>query len=220
MLEHLQPIIQKSVTRSFSAGATVLYQGEVPRSAFILVKGVVRVFSISPQGDEQIVTYHTAGEFFPVSWIFGKTPGSLYFFETVDESEIAFVPRDELIDFMLAAPARTRAMLDYFTTSYAASLIRISALEQAKAREKLIYTLYYLCQRYGKPKGSRVGIELSLTHQNLAGLVGVTRETTATEMAKLKKQGILTYENQRYTVNLEKLLEMIGEDSFRGINIR
>ncbi len=220
MLEQLQPLIKSSVTRSYSAGSTIIYQGEVPRSACLISSGVVRAFGISSQGDEQIVTYYTAGEFFPSSWIFGKTPGSLYFYEAVDDCQVAFVPREELINFMTGSPARMRVMLDYFTTNYAALLIRVNALEQAKAREKLLHTLYYLCQRYGKPKGSQIKIELSLTHQNLAGLVGVTRETTATEMSKFKKQGLLTYENQQYIVNSEKLLDLIGEDSLRDISIR
>jgi CRP/FNR family transcriptional regulator, cyclic AMP receptor protein len=219
MLSHLQPLIKPTNTRKFSKGSTVLYQGEVPRYAHILVSGVLRVFSISAQGDEQIVTYHVPGDFFPTSWLFSKATSTLFFYEAVTECKIAFVAKNELVDFMLADPERTRAMLDYFTTNYSACLIRINALEQPKARDKLIYTLYYLCERYGERKGSHVRIGLTLTHQNLASMVGVTRETAATEMNRLKKQNILSYENQKYTVDTERLLNLIGEDSFRELDI-
>lgn len=219
MLDHLKPLVKKAVKRAYSPGSTVLYQGEVPRSACILLKGTVRVYSISSQGDEQIVNYHVASEIFPASWIFKKSAGTEFFYEAVDNSEIAFVPRDELIEFIQKDKQGCAALLDYFTTNYTASLIRISALEQPKARDKLLYTLYYLCQRYGKPSSRSVRIGLSLTHQNLASLVGLTRETTATEMNKLKKQDIISYDNQQYTVKLDKLLELIGEESFRGISI-
>lgn len=219
MLENLKPLVKGSVKRSYGAGSTVLYQGEVPRSACVIIKGAVRVYSISSQGDEQIVTYHVAGEFFPTSWIFQKSSGTEFFYETVTDAEIAFIPRLELLDFFDKSPASQKSLLDYFTTNYAASLIRISALEQPKAREKLLYTLYYLCQRYGRPANKSVHINLSLTHQNLASLVGLTRETTATEMNRLKKQKIISYDNQKYIVNQEKLLELIGEESFREISI-
>ncbi len=86
-------------------------------------------------------------------------------------------------------------------------------------RDKLIYTLYYLCLRYGEAKATKTLIPLMLTHQNLAGLVGVTRETTATEMNRLEKQKVLSYDNQKYIVDVERLLNLIGEDSFRDINI-
>lgn len=219
MLDNLKPLIKGAVKRKYSSGATILYQGEVPRSACVILKGAVRVYGISSQGDEQIVTYHVDGELFPSSWIFDKTSGSVFFYETVTPAEIAFIPKNQLIDFMQKDDDLQKSLLDYFTTNYTASLIRISALEQPKAREKLLYTLYYLCQRYGKNSGKSVKISLSLTHQNLASLVGLTRETTATEMNKLKKQNILSYDNQKYSVNLEKLLELIGEESFRDIKI-
>lgn len=219
MLTHLEPLIKTSLRRTFHGGSTILYQGEAPRSAYIIVSGVVRVFSISAQGDEQIVTFHVAGEFIPTSWIFGKSPTTLFFYEALTDCELALVPREELISYMLQEPERMHAMLDHFTTSYSAMLIRINALEQPKARDKLIYTLYYLCQRYGKQNSNQTHIPISLTHQHLASLVGLTRETTAMEMGKLKKQGVINYKQQQYTVKLDKLLELIGEDSFRDLTI-
>lgn len=219
MLRHLRPLIAASLSRRFTVGATILYQGETPQHACIIVKGVVRVFSISDQGDEQVVTYHVAGEFFPSAWIFGKAASTLFFYEAVTDAEIAYVPRQELIAFMLAEPPRLHALLDYFTTNYAASMIRVNALEQPKARDKLLYTMFYLCERYATGRQGRVKIPLLLTHQNLASLVGLTRETTAMEMNKLKKERVLTYKQQHYTVNIDKLLQLMNEDSFRTVSI-
>lgn len=222
MLQLLEPLLTQSITRLYNPGSTILFQGEVPRSACIIRKGIVRVYSISAQGDEQIIAYHVAGEFFPASWIFGKSASTLFFYETITECEIVFVGKQDFVTFMEADKTRSRALLDYFTTNYAASLIRVSALEQPKAREKLLYTLYYLCQRYGNSKkGSPIiEIELQLTHQNLASLVGLTRETTATEMNKLKREGTITYDNQKYKINQDKLINLLGEESFRGISIK
>jgi CRP/FNR family transcriptional regulator len=219
MIIHLQPLIKKSTRRRFDAGSTIIYQGEVPRSAYILIRGIVRVYSISSQGEEQIVTFHVAGEFFPTSWIFGKAPGTLFFYEALTDCEVALCQRDELIDFMKSTPSRNQALIDYFATNYAASMIRVNALEQPKARDKLVYTLYYLCQRFGKTDSSKIKIPLTLTHQNFASLVGLTRETTAIEMNKLKSEKIISYKQQEYIVNMEKLLDVLGEDSFRNLTI-
>lgn len=220
MLKSLGPLIKNAVIRSYAPGSTIFYQGEVPRSACVIVKGVVRVFSISAQGEEQIITYHDGGEFVPSSWIFGKTAGSLFFYEAVDKCELAFIPRDEFLDFF-NSPDNSKQLLEYFTTAYTASLIRINALEQAKAREKLLYTLYYLCQRHGEKsaRSELIKLRLSLTHQALASLVGLTRETTATEMNKLRKEKIIRYSNQNYSIDREKLLALMGEDSFSGIGM-
>jgi CRP-like cAMP-binding protein len=218
MLAHLNDLVKKFPSRKYSAGSIVLYQGEVPRQAIILVKGVLKASTISSSGDEQIISFHGPGDVMPMSWIFGKTPSTLYFYEASTDCEVVLVPREKLIE-QLMHPKNIKTLVDRLVTDHAASSIRISALEQPKARDKLTYTLYYLCQRYGQPKRGRIHINLSLTHQNLGALVGLTRETTATEMSKLKKEGVLSYRNQNYHVDIEKLLNIVGEDSFRDIQI-
>jgi len=221
MIRHLQKLIDVNVQRKFAAGSTILYQGEVPRSACVIARGIVKVYSISTTGDEQIVMFHAQGEFFPSSWIFEKAPSTLFFYEAVTPCEIAYIDPKVLIEFMLKTKNRTAAFLDYFTTNYAASLIRVNGLEQSKARDKLIYTLYFLCQRYDANSHSKkfVKIPLKLTHQNLASLVGLTRETTTMEMNRLKKEGVVGYARQEYTVNMVRLLDAINEDGFRLISI-
>lgn len=220
MRDQLDALTRNMITRPYSAGSTILYQGEVPRAVCVLSKGVVRVFGISSQGDEQIVTYHVAGEFFPTSWVFSKAPSTMFFYEAVTDCEIAFVPKDEFLKRVFEDQELSRALIDYLASTYAASLVRVNALEQPKARQKLLYTMLYLCQRYGKKVGRHTRIEINLTHQSLAGLVGLTRETTATELNQLRKDKILTYSKQIYDVDLDRLLDLIDEDSLRAISIR
>ncbi len=221
MLNDLKPLIDKSLKRSFGSGSIILYQSEIPRSAYVLTNGMVKAYSISTQGDDQIVMFHVPGEFFPSPWIFGKTSSSLFFYEALEDCEVAVLPKSDLINFMTSTKPLTSSLLNYFITSQAASHIRVNALEQPKARDKLTYTLYYLCQLYGTTAKDRHNfvIPINLTHQSLASLVGLTRETTAMEMSKMKKQGIISYKKQRYSVNLDRLLEVIGEESFKGVSI-
>ena len=223
MRKELAALVGKSTKRKFKAGNGILYQGEAPRLACVIVKGIVRVYSISPKGDELNVMFHVAGEFFPSSWIFGKAPNALFFYEAKTDCEIAYIPRQELISFMTANPQRFHALLDYFTTNYAAFMIRVNALEQPKARDKLIYTLYFLCQRYADnidfDSSQKVIIPLHLTHQNIAGLVGLTRETTAIELNNLKNEGVLKYRRQRYVVDISRLFDLIGDEGLQDVSI-
>jgi CRP/FNR family cyclic AMP-dependent transcriptional regulator len=220
LLNHLQPLLEKGVIRTYNAGSTILYQGEAPRSACIIKRGVVKAFNISASGEEQIVAFYIDGELFSTPWIFGKAPSTIYFYEAVTDCEIYFVPREELRKFSSERSHVLEALLDYYVTISTAALIRISALEQPKAREKIMYTLYFLCQRYGEAGKSHTKLRLQLTHQQLANLVGLTRETTATELNKLKRQKILEYANQTYSVNENKLIGLLGEDSFKNVKLQ
>ena len=221
MIKHLKPVIDKSLQRNYSAGSIILYQGEAPRSGYVLADGVVKVYSISNEGDEQIVMFLVAGDVFPISWLFNKSPAVMFFYEAFTYCRVAVVPPEELKQALMETPEKMASLIDYFAKNYTASQVRINALQQPKARDKLVYMLYYLCRLYGENESpsERIVIPIALTHQNFASLVGLTRETTAIEMNTLKKQKVISYRQQMYYVNLKKLLEIIGEDSFSNIKV-
>lgn len=221
MIKHLKPIIEKSLQRKYTIGSTILYQGEAPRSACILVEGIIKVYTISHEGEEQIVMFLVEGDIFPLSWLFKKNPAVMFFYEALTVCKVAMVPPDDLRASIMETPEKMASLIDYFAKNYTASLVRVNALQQPKARDKLVYMLYYLCRRHGDEvlKNGRTVIPISLTHQNFASLVGLTRETTAIEMNRLKKQKVITYRQQKYFVDIPKLLEIMGEDSFSDIKV-
>jgi CRP/FNR family transcriptional regulator len=208
------------MTRKFYQGAILVYQGEVPSSAYILKTGIVKLYNITGQGDERIAAFKLPGDMFPTTWSFEKAPSAFYYYEAQTDGEVYIAPRDELQRFVETNNVALRTVADYYMSNYAGALMRITALEQPKAIDKVLYTLYYLMQSYGKESTPGiVKIQIQLTQQLMANLIGLTRETTAAELVKLKKQGVLTYKGREYTINREKLIAMIGEDNFKDLKL-
>jgi CRP/FNR family transcriptional regulator len=185
---------------------------------FIVQSGVVKVYNINSAGDEQIVAFHTAGDIFPTSWIFNLSNTTMYYYETLSDCEVLIVPRTVLYENIIKSPELLRESLDYFVKSYNGLLMRVTALEQSRASEKLLFTLYYLLFRYGTEKEPGwYTIDLSLTQNTIASLIGLTRETAAAELNKLRKQGIIRYTQQAYSVNRQGIERTLGEDSFKDV---
>jgi CRP/FNR family cyclic AMP-dependent transcriptional regulator len=217
----LNEIRSKARVRSFKKRSILLYQGEAPRMAYVLKSGVVKLYTINNAGEEQIAAFHAKNDIFPSSWIFGKSSTTLYYFEALTDCEVLTLPREELYKVLVAKPELLRSTLDYFVTNYTGLMMRVTALEQSRAREKIMFTLYYLLFRYGRPtKSGNYVIELGLTHSIIASLVGLTRETTTTELSKLKRQKVVDYNLHSYVVNKQKLERLLGEDSFQDVIIR
>lgn len=218
--ELLQPLLKDAVKRQIKAGDIIFYQGEAPRSACILKSGVVKVYNITSSGEEQLVNFQLPNEVFPTPWLFGKTSSVLYFYEALTDCELFLFPREDLLAYIHSDKSVLSTFLDYYVNNYIGAVMRITALEQPKAREKITYTMYYLVQRYGEHlTEDKVQIRLQLTHQHIANLVGLTRETTAVEMKKLKEAGVVTYVKQKYIVSVKQLLEIMGEDNFKDLNL-
>ncbi len=203
--------------RTFKKGSVVLYQGEAPRMAYVIRKGDVKVYTINNTGEEQIVNMHGAGDMFPSPWIFKKTTTSLYYYETTSACEIITLPRDVLLD-IIYRPDALPQLVDYLATNYIGMLMRTTALQQSRASEKIMFTLYYLLSRYGtETQAGFYKIELPLTHNALASLVGLTRETTTMELNNLKRRGVLSYAHHIYVVNKAALERSLGEESFSDL---
>lgn len=206
--------------RPYKKGQTLLYQGEVPRSAYVIKSGVLKIYDISASGEEKIILFAGAGDIVPVAWVFGKASVSLYYCDAFNDAEVYAVPRGDMTGFLETnKPALSFAFQTYMV-SQIGSMLHISALEQSRATEKLVRVLHHLIIRFGKQAANgKHTIQLRLTHQDLAGMVGLTRETTALELSKLKKKGIISYNAQRYTVDMDKLLSLLGAEEFRQLHL-
>ncbi len=218
MQDFILQLLPVATRKLYKKHSILLYQGEAPRTAFVVLSGTIKVYSINMAGEEQVVSFHTMHDIFPTSWLFRKASTTLYYYETLTDCEILMVARDDVRRIMSAKPESTECMLNYYATNYVSTLMRVTALEQSRAREKIMFTLYYLLFRYGREM--RPGlfiIELSLTHTVIASLVGLTRETTTTELSKLKRQKVLKYSAHTYTLDKLKLERLLGEDSFQNL---
>ncbi|MGB3945422.1 MAG: helix-turn-helix domain-containing protein, partial [Candidatus Saccharimonadales bacterium] len=123
------------------------------------------------------------------------------------------LPRQDFIEFLRGNPEYMYRLLNSFVMGYLGNSMRLNALQHSRASDKLLYTLHYLTLTHGREIGPRqVEITLSLTHQDFANLTGLTRETAATELNKLKTAGVIEYgKHTLYQVELDKLQHVIND---------
>lgn len=201
--------------RRFKDKTPIIYQGEVPRSGFYLKKGIVKVYNLHANGNEQILRFYGPGDFFPLPWLYGKVATEFYYYEAIEDCEVISVTKQDIEHIVKKDLAMNQFILESLLSDQIALNLRIISLEQPRASEKLEYTLYYLLFRYGKNIGDdKYVINMKLTHITLANLVGLTRETITMEIKKLKQKGILSDAKKIYKIDRKKLEKAIGEENF------
>ena len=204
----------KYPTRTYYKGEIIIFQGEAPRCTFIIQAGVVKAYNLSIHGDEKPVGFFNEMRSFPGTWIYDKVPSAIYYYEAfTPECTVYLVPREEYVNFVQSHPEVALAELDRYVNEQLSLSMQLNALQHSRANEKLMYTLHYLSVTHGKLIGDKTReISLHLTHQDFANLTGLTRETAATELNKLKHLGVINYgKNQPYTVNLAKLQSILND---------
>lgn len=134
------------------------------------------------------------------------------------DCELVAFDKATLHELVYGKPRLLVKVFAYSMNNYTSAQMRITALEQSRANEKIMFTLYYLVFRYGVELRPGVfAVRLGLTHAVIAEMVGLTRETTAVELNKLKKAGAVTYNTKEYVIKREVLERLMGEDSFSSL---
>lgn len=221
-MEHISELLPtKSTRRSVKKRSILIYQGEVPRQAYIVLSGVIKVYRLGNFGEEQIVGFRTKGEVFPEPWIFGKTSCALFYYEALEDSEVLTVEKPVFLDLLESSAELKQKMFDYTMNNYTSMLMQTTALEQSRAAEKLLLMMYYLMFRYGKEASpGTFHVNLRLTHSTLGSLMGLTRETTTMELGRLKRKNIVSYSSNGFIINKHELEKRLGDESFSTIQIK
>lgn len=177
--------------RQYAAGQILIYAGDEVSVVFYIKKGYVKVYSITDEGEEHILLILKTGDIFPLL----KDPEqskhlSLYFYQAITIVELSVIEQKELLNKLKKDLKNSWELLRY-TSEFSSTLTsRLAQLESKGAEEKLVNLFAYLISICGKPtKLNAYLLDLKLTHQDIASLIGLTRETVSTELKNLQNQG-------------------------------
>jgi len=211
--DQFQTFLQNYPARAYKKGEIILFQGEAPRTAYVVKRGIVKAYNISSAGDEKPIAFYGPNSIYPTAWVFKHVPSAVYYYEAFTDVELYSVPPDDYVEFLKKTPEVLFQELDNYVIDDLGKTMRLNALQHSRASDKLIYTLHYLALSHGKTLAPQVvEISLTLTHQDFANLTGLTRETTATELNKLKGKGVVSYgKHTPYKIDLLKLRNLLND---------
>jgi CRP/FNR family transcriptional regulator, cyclic AMP receptor protein len=215
--------LERHPVKTFKKGEIIIFQGEAPRSAFVVKNGTVKAYNLSVGGDEKPVAFYDAGSVFPDAWVYGKLSSAIYYYEAfTQEVNLYVVDRHDFIKFIKRHPEVLYQELERYLVDRLGKSMRLNALQHSKASDKLLYTLHYLALSHGRQIAPQTReITLELTHQDFANLTGLTRETAATELNKLKRQGVISYDKQTpYRLDLSKLTKLLNDQYITDLEIK
>ncbi len=209
-MKEFKDFLNQYRVKSFRKGEIILCEGEVPAACYVIKSGTVKSYNLTLDGQEKPISFDTELEAFPLGWAFKKLKFSQFFYEAFTNCELYVVPADDYVRFLRSHPEVLYDAFEFMLDRYLNFQMRVNALEQSKAVDKVIHTLHFLSVRFGKDvKPNLVKIELPLTQQDLANIMGLTRETTGIELKKLERNGIIRYRRQNYLIYTDKLNELL-----------
>lgn len=203
--EELKAMSELTISRRFSKDGLVLLAEEEGDTMFIIVKGKVKVTSLSEEGREVIFSILKDGDFFGEMTLFDGKPRSATVI-AAEETELLLLRRADFIDLLERNPQMAVKMLAELAGRLRKADKQIEGLALLDVHGRVVRTLLQLAQEQGVPVKRGVQISRRPTHQDLANMCGTTRETVSRILGELQRGGYLLLNGRTVTILDERRL--------------
>jgi CRP/FNR family cyclic AMP-dependent transcriptional regulator len=191
--------------RTYPKGAIILMQSSFLEEAYLISKGIVRVVDFDQNGEQRTVTIITKNHIFPFSWLLTSLPsqGSLYFYQAVTDVELYLADVNIVRDLVRNNAQLSWRFVDILAKSYVNAMSRLQNLQKTKVEEKVDFVIYYIAVMLGKKIGeNNYEVDSIFTHQEIADLAGLTRESVSRQLKKTKYNKIIHKDKGKIQLNL------------------
>ena len=176
---------------AYPKGAVLFVEGQAPRGIFVLCKGRVKLSICSTDGKTLILKIAEPGEVLGLSATVSGKPYELTA-ETVDPCQVNFVKREDFLRFLKEHSDACLRVAEQLSDKYNSACREIRALGLShSAGEKLAKLLLEWSARNGEASKSEPRLKLALTHEEIAQMIGTSRETVTRLFADLKRRQIV-----------------------------
>ena len=176
---------------SYPKGAVLFVEGQAPRGIFVLCKGRMKLSICASDGKTLILKIAEPGEVLGLSANVSGTPYELTA-ETVDPCQVNFVKREDFQRLLREHGDVCLHVAEQLSDKYTAACrgFRDIGLPHSAA-EKLAKLLLELSARNGETAKAQPRMKLALTHDEMAQMIGTSRETVTRLFADLKKRQVV-----------------------------
>lgn len=205
--EELDSIIPQVVKRRLKKNTVIFHEND-PASAFYLVKtGRVKIYKTGSEGREQVLSILGDGQIFGDVPAFdgGPYPASA---ATMADSEIYLIRSEDFQALVRRYPEVALKIIRVLGQRLRQSMELVRDLSFKQVPHRLAGLLIRLSGEYGIDTEDGLLIELPLSRQELADIVGTSRETITRELKKMERAGMLTVDRRRLTITDQKRLRI------------
>lgn len=211
--DRLKAFFATSRPNYYKKGDIVLRPGDARSGAFYVKRGFIKDSSTTLDGREFTLFIFKPNDLFSYSWIFNGIPNE-HSFRAISECIIYEKSREGLLLFLNQNPDILFMVSQNITIRMRGLLQRAESLATGSAPQKVSSAFYLLADRFGKKSDKGVTIPIPLTQQDIAELIGLSRETTSIEIKKLVDRGIILKSTGFYIVTsitkVQKLAGLLG----------
>ncbi len=201
-----QAFLSVSQTRRCKRHGFIFEAGSPGENVYLLNHGRVKIFGLSALGKEVILWFCFPGEVFGVAEMPRGGRREVYA-EACTDCDFYTMPQATFKNFLITHPATAMAVIELLSCRLRVLGDMLQNLTTDDVATRVVKLLLRLCMRYGKRDQHGICLELPITHQEIADMIGATRQTVTEVIGELKRMGAVRVAHHRIWIQREELLE-------------
>ncbi len=209
-MAELAEVAQLVTTRRFAKHQTIFREGDPGQTFYLILGGSVAIVRIAADGRETILSILKERDFFGEMSIFDTSVRAASV-RTLTDVEVGVIERDDFLALIDRSPRIGRLLVNTLSERLRAANKMIAAATSQDIRSRLASVLLNLMQNFGEPVSNGTRISLRLTNQEMANMIGTTRETVNRTLNRFWDEHVIDMRTSHVViVDPEKLRGMVS----------
>ncbi len=184
--------------------AHVYTVGDQRETVYFIEKGQIKLVMVSEDGKECMLAIHGAGDVFGELCLSGLG-GRLETAIAMEDTSLKEIPCNRFLE-RLANDSLLEGFIRYLAVRVADQQQVIANLVTVDSEQRLGKTLLQIARKLGKKDPKSIRIELKISHEELATMVGTTRPRISVFMQRFRNLDLLEYNTEHHLIIKENKL--------------
>jgi len=193
----------------YKKGEIIFREGAYPSGIFYIKNGKAKKYKMDNDDREQIIYVADTGELIGYHAILSEDryPDSA---AALEESTIIFISKEDFLKVLQQSDTLSKRLLKTLSHEFAVLINGLTLFAQRSVRERLALQLVVLREKYKVDFQPGMPVEINLSRDDLASLVGTARENVVRILTEFKEKGILKTKGRKIIVEDVKKLVLVA----------
>jgi CRP-like cAMP-binding protein len=184
---------------TYKKGQTLFYEGTRPMGVFCINNGKVKVYKMGSNGKEQILFIAKPGDFLGYrSLLSEEFYGASA--TVIEPAALCFIPKSDFLKILNSNPSFFGRLMKAVCHDLGVMEDKLAQLAQKSVRERLATTILMLKETYGMEGEGSDTIDIVLSREDLANIVGTATETVIRLLSEFKADKMIALEGKKIKV--------------------
>lgn len=191
----------------YKKGEVVFYQGNPPTGLYCINRGKVKILKAGNEGKESIVRIAGPGDVLGHRSLFSKENYTATA-TALEETVICLIEKDYIFKVLKNETSIALNLIEKLGKEMGAAESKIASMFQKNVSERLAEFLLTLLKNYGIEENGRYRLDIKLTREEIAQIIGTTNETVIRFISDFKEQAVIEQDGKTlYVVDKKRLLK-------------